>query len=142
MEFCEERYYSIPIPTSGTVSLEYSQLGREKTTGMCVRQGSWRYTQQVQRHTQSCCPKMLLAYGRSSRCKHNNEGASVVPPLLLSHSNKTHTHAQKACHHTSISGPRQPLLAQTKVSEHASAFCAHVYVCMPVSCVSEAVRTL
>lgn len=99
------------------VTLEFSQLGTEEMTGLCVRQAS-------------CCPKMILAYGRSSRHKHTMKGP-LLSHLFYSAILTKHKHAQKACHHTSISRPHQPLLAQTRAS-----------VCMPVSCVSEAVRTL
>lgn len=114
-----------------------------KGTGLRSRRGNPR---RVQRRVHKvCCPQ------NASRFTDVHQDAGIVTkrgPLLsrlvfYSAGLTKHTRAQKACHHTSISGPCQPLLAPATASAHASVyFCACLHVCVPASCVSEAVRTL
>lgn len=89
------------------------------------------YTQQVQRHTKADVSKMLSASRRSSRHKCNDDGASVTRPLRQN----TRRHKRPAITHR--------LVGLVSLSWHRSELmcaCACVHVCMPVSCVSKAVK--
>lgn len=112
-------------------------------TGLRSMRGNPRRVQR--RVHKGCCPQNASGFTdvHQDAGIATKQGLCYPASFFYSAGLTKHTRAQKACHHTSISGPCQPLLAPATASVHASVyFCACLHVCVPASCVSEAVRTL